>query len=239
MKSKIAELIKLKNQPVAVFKTDAPPEGALMFQPGKWGCVVAMLAAAAKGKTAAFTEETTTCPGGRAGMGFADFKFGVMEHFLSTGGVGPKPGEFYKKSPELAKAYMTTLPPVEKKSCVVLKPLSEVGEDETPASVIFLVNADQLSGLATLANYDLPVQDGVQLRFAAGCVQSIRYAVSGSENGNDTCWIGLTDPSARKCVDKNRLSFSIPYKRFQQMEENAEGGFLTKETWETIAKRID
>ena len=172
-------------------------------------------------------------------MSFADFKFGVMEHFLSTGGVGPKPGEFYKKTPELAKDYMTTLPPVEKSGCVVLKPLSQVTEDERPESVIFLVNADQLSGLATLANYDMPTQDNVQLRFAAGCVQSIRYAVSGQEQENDTCWIGLTDPSARKCIDRDMLSFSIPYRRFLHMADNAEGSFLTKETWAVIASRID
>lgn len=238
MNSKIARLIKLKNEPVAVFKTDAPLEDALMFQPGKWGCVIAMLVAASKGKTAAFTDETTTCPGGRAGMGFAEFKFGMMEHFLSTGEVGPKAGEFYKKSPELAKNYMTTLPPMEKSPCVVLKPLSQVAENEIPESVIFLVNADQLSGLTTLANYDMPTQDNVQLRFAAGCVQSIRYAVSGSETGSDICWIGLTDPSARKCVNKDILSFSIPYRRFLAMEENAEGSFLTKETWEFISARL-
>lgn len=73
MKSVIAEYIRLKNEPVAVCRAGAPPEGALMFRPGKWGCVIAMLAAASKGRTAAFTEDTTTCPGGKAGLGFADF----------------------------------------------------------------------------------------------------------------------------------------------------------------------
>lgn len=160
-----------------------------------------------------------------------------MEHFLSTGGVGPKPGEFYKQTPELAKDYMKALPEIKKSPCVVLKPLSQVSQQDAPETVIFLVNADQLSGLATLANYDMPTQDNVQVRFASGCVQSIRYAVSGKEK-NNTCWIGLTDPSARKCVDKDLLSFSIPFPRFLTMEANAAGSFLTKETWKMISKRI-
>lgn len=238
MNSKIVQAIKLKNEPVAVLQTTFVPEGAVQFRPGKWGCVIALLRAASKGRTAALTADTTTCPGGKAGMGFQDFQFGVMEHFLSTGEVGPKAGEFYKKSPELARKYMSTLPPMQGSDCVVFKPLSRVTEEETPAAVVFLVTADQLSGLVTLANYDMPTQDNVQLRFGAGCVQAIRYAVSANQQGSPVCTVGLTDPSARKCTDPDLLSFSIPYHRFLEMEENVGGSFLTKETWETISARI-
>lgn len=237
MESKIAKAIGLANEPVAVLQTSAVPEGAAQFKPGRWGCVIAMLAATSKGRIAALTADTITCSGGKAGMGFQDFKFGVMEHFLSTGEVGPKAGEFYKKTPELARNYMSTLPPVEKSECVVLKPLSKLAEDETPEAVVFLVTADQLAGLATLANYDMPTQDNIQIRFGAGCVQAIRYAVSANQQGQKVCTIGLTDPSARKCVDKNLLSFSIPYGRFWEMEANAEGSFLMKETWSVIMAR--
>lgn len=237
MESKIAKAIKLKNHPVAVLRASHAPEGALQFRPGVWGCVVAMLSAAAKGCTAAFCDETVSCPGGKVGTAFGKFKPGI-EYFLSVGGRGPKPGEFYKKSPELALNYTISIPDVEAPEYLVLKPLEELDEDEVPETVVFMVNADQLSGLCTLANFDSPDQDNVQLKFGAGCVQALLYSMADAQSGSGKCTIGLTDPSARKCIDKDLLSFSIPYKRFLEMEANVEESFLTRETWTEIAERI-
>lgn len=232
MESKIRSAIAMKDQPVAIRKLDHPPAGAMEFKEGGGGCVVAMLAAAAKGKTAAFREATVGCAGGKVGLGFSDALPPPVVEYLAGG------GECYKQSSQLIRDYLAALPPVAPTQYLVFQPLDQVPEGAAPAAVVFLVNADQLSALATLASYDRPMEDNVRLSFGAGCAQAIRYPLGDSEAGKATCTIGLTDPSARLHLGKDLLSFSIPYPRFLEMEGNVEESFLTKGTWEQIKKRI-
>lgn len=214
--SKIAEAIKLSTYPVAVLRAEDAPEGCLQFQPGgKGGCLIGFVLAASKGKTAAFSEATTPCPGGRAGLGFCRLPERI-DYFLSVGEPGGREGEFYKQSPEIAKCYREKLPNVKPAKYLVFKPLDFLSETEAPDAVIFLVTHDQLSGLVTLANYDQTTQDAVQIKFGAGCAQAVLYALKEQETGGIKCTIGLTDPSSRKAINSDLLSFSIPYHRFLQ-----------------------
>ena len=188
-----------------------------------------------KRKTAALSRETVVCKGGQSGLGLDRFEPGTIEYFLSSGGKGPRPGEFYIKTPELAREYVCSLPEWKTENYIVLRPLGDVPDNLELDGVIFLANADQISALTTLASYDRPTEENVKIVFGSGCAQAVIQSFAGNSK---TCMIGLTDPSSRKWIDKSLMSFSIPYRRFLEMEQNAQESFLTKETWAKIAERI-
>jgi len=48
----------------------------------------------------------------------------------------------------------------------------------------------------------------------------------------------MFDPSARKCVAPDILTFAVPMKRFSRMIADMDESFLTTETWETLKKEI-
>ena len=155
MQSKIAAAIRMELEPVALVWTDEKPEGAMEFVPGKWGCVLFLFVAAAKGKTAVAGRETCGCFGGGVGLGFGEqyknFPGGeeCFCRFLLSGNAGAEPGqsigqgmaasgaagmaedfllgERYLKSPELVKKFIVSLPVMEIPSrYVTMKPLRDV-----------------------------------------------------------------------------------------------------------------
>ena len=238
MNSKLVSALKMTTQPVAVIKTDAVPSGALQYREGTvGGCMIAFLEAASKGRIAAFQETTAGCGGARTGLGFAPANRTHLSSFLSSG-TESMPGEYYKKTPDLAADYVDHLPVSHPEPVLVLKPFHLLTEKDEPVSAVFLVNADQLSGLVTLANYDRPTVDSVRIRFGSGCTQCILYTMCDSEEENDVCTIGLTDPSSRLHLSADLISFSIPWRRFLEMERNVENSFLAKETWMKLRERI-
>ncbi|MGB9804940.1 DUF169 domain-containing protein [Desulfofundulus sp.] len=257
MESKIARALNLKYSPVGILLSEEKPPGALQFKEGRWGCVVAMFMGAARGKTAVFDRKTYGCLGGGVGLGFGNLYVnfpGGIEYFLSTGNqefcrseaarglVRNMPalehGEGYFKSPEVAKKFVDALPYVEVPApYVVFKPLDQVPEDEKPEVVVFLANCDQLSALAVLANYNRGGEQSVIIPFGAGCHTLFLFPYHEARSERPRAVVGLTDISARKHVEKDLLSFAVPYKMFLEMEDNVEGSFLEKEEWRKVRER--
>ena len=232
MESKIAQALNLKYYPVAVLWTDEKPAKAKSFKEGKWGCVLWMFAAAAKGNTAAFDKSTYGCWGGGVGLGFGNqylnFPGGIecFYSFLSSGNdnwekgrdiaeklesvvsedfLGEfRHGEGYIQSPELVKQFVDTMPIMEvPQKYVVFKPLPDVEPGmEQPEVVVFLADPDQLSALVVLANYAREGNENVIIPFAAGCQQIGIFAYREARSDTPRAVIGLTDLSARKNLKK-------------------------------------
>ena len=243
MQSVIADELKLRLFPVALTFTDEKPEGALQYEKGQRGCMIPMLCAAAEGKTAVFDRDTVPCPGGMVGLEFST-GWGDPEafaYFLSVGG-GPSPreGEGYKKTPELAKEAMGGQPNhIDPRTYRVFKPLMAVEpEKESPRLVVFLANADQISALATLANYGRPTNDNVILRFAAGCGSVCLLPDRLNLEEPLHAVLGMTDISARPNVPADLLSFTVPWPMYLEMEGNVRGSFLDRKDWRKVKARL-
>lgn len=232
MNSKLAQSMRLEYQPVAILWSDVKPEGAREFRPGKWGCVMWMLSAAARGTPAVFSRETFGCWGGGVGLGFGNqylsFPGGLagFYHFLSTGNSARDEGrkiakhlsshvrdefledflhgEGYVKTPDLVKEFVEELPLFEVPTrYVVFLPLSCVDPDVMkPEVVVFLVNPHQLSALVIMANYGRRGVTNVTVPYAAACQTVGIFAYQESRSENPRAVLGLTDISARLHLKK-------------------------------------
>jgi hypothetical protein len=268
MKSHIAEAIGAKFGPVAVLFADEKPEKAKEIKPGRFGCVMFLLSAAAKGMTAAASRETYGCPGGGVGLAFGnryrDFPGGeeAFHYFLSSGTesweegrqiteqvVPHLQGEFkdnyvsgerYQKTPELVADFIECLPITDiDAEYVVFKPLSEVDpEQEKPEIIVFLADADQLSALHVLANYNRKGLENVVFPFAAGCQTAVLLPLRETKAETPRAVVGLSDISARISVKRmlkiDVLSFSVPWAMFLEMESEVPGSFLERPNWRQL-----
>jgi uncharacterized protein (DUF169 family) len=247
MPAQLLAALAIQHRPLAILLTDTRPEGASQFHEGKWGCVAAMLLASTQGKTIVFDRQTYGCPGGGTGLGFGEAYRGFpLDCLLSTGGTargaGGRSHEFgegerFFATPLTVRRWMDQLPIQDVPTqYIVVKPLDEVLEHEEPALVYFLVNCDQLSALVFLANYRRGDLEPVTAPWGAAC-QSILFALAEMERERPRGIIGFFDISQRHRVDRDVLSFTVPWTLFQEMEGNVEGSFLGTQAWETIRGR--
>jgi uncharacterized protein (DUF169 family) len=251
MNSQLLEALKLKMQPVAVILTDDPPEGGLHFKEGSMGgCVAAMLVTASKkGRMAFFDRGSFGCPGGGTGLGFGD-RYGrfpidcllskgneEMAAQMGRGGSTMAEGERFYKSPELARKWVDSLPMTDVPTeYVVFKPWEQVTEKDDPELIVFFANADQLSALVVMADYNRGTNQSVTAPFGAAC-QSILFGYAEVKKEHPRGVIGFFDISRRSVVDRETLTFTVPFRMFKEMEAGVEGSFLEMHAWRKLQER--
>ena len=146
-------------------------------------------------------------------------------------------GERFYKAPELARKWVESLPfadvPTE---YVLFKPWDQVTEQDKPELIVFFANADQLSALVLMADYNRGTNQSITAPFGAAC-QSILFGYAETKKENPGAVIGFFDISQRLVVDREILTFTVPYSLFQEMETNVEGSFLEKHAWQKIQER--
>ncbi len=247
MQSKLVDALRPRHAPVAVLLTNEKPAQGIQFKPGRTGCVAAMLLTASKGRTGFFDQHTFGCPGGGSGLGFGNCYEGFpIERLLSTGGQAVlangqtwdmHEGERFHRSPVVTGQWLKAFPFRSiATEYLVLKPLAEANHDDPIALVWWLVNADQLSALVTLAGFDNGAIETASAAWGAAC-QSIAYAYAEADREQPRGVIGFFDVSQRHRIDRDTLSFTVPYRLFVAMEANVDDSFLRTDAWRKLRER--
>lgn len=251
MNSQLVDALKLKMQPVAIILTDNKPQDGLHFKEDSWrGCVASMLVASSKKNSMAFFDRKTFgCPGGGTGLGFGD-RYGNfrIDCLLSTGNeevasqMGNTSsymmeGERFYKSPEVARKWVDSLPMTDVPTkYVVFKPWNQLMEEDKPELIVFFVNADQLSALVVMADFNRVTNQSVTAPFGAAC-QPILFGFAEAKKANPRSVIGFFDISKRSIVDREILTFTVPFTMFQEMEAGVEDSFLKMHVWQKLQER--
>lgn len=224
--------------PVVFYYTHADGGSHWAEKPHGWSCIICELARVRKGESVVYNAERVTCGGGRRYLGFTNKMRPGFEHFLSCGNAKTE-GERYLRTPELVKEFMKSqrVLPVSGMN-LVFKRWDKLEETDEPDVVIFFATPDVLSGLFTLANFDQTEPNGTYTPFGSGCSTIIHYPYLESLSERQRAVIGMFDPSARKCVAGNEITFAVPMKRFGKMIGYMDESFLITESWSVIRKRL-
>ncbi len=225
--------------PITFFYVDDPGDVARANLPNGHNCIVCELALVRKGTPLAWNVQSLGCGGARRYLGYTDKMRPNFEYFLSHGIPGELEGERYIQTPEMVKEFMSNMRCIPAKGrYIIFKRFDQLTPDDEPVAVIFFAKPDVLSGLFTLANFDQPDGNGVIAPFGSGCAAIVYQPWFQNELENPKAILGMFDASARPCVPKDTLSFSVPMKKFEKMVGNMDESFLITDTWETVKKRL-
>lgn len=225
--------------PIVFYYTDKPGGEQLIQSSSNHRCVMVDLVKVFTGKSICFNTDSFSCFGGKRYLGFGRELMRNFEYFLSCGIPGKLEGERYKKTPELVKEWLEKVPKFEApKKFIVFKRWDKLQEPDKPDVVIFFAPPDVLSGLFTLANFDVGDPFGVICPFSAGCGSIVQYPYLEKESDCPKAVLGMFDVSARPYISKDVLTFSIPINKFATMIDNVERSFLITQSWSKVHNRI-
>jgi len=225
--------------PITFYYTDETPSADLVKPSAGHRCLFADLGKVRSGQSLCFDAQAIGCFGGKRYVGFSDALAPNFEYFLSCGIPGKLEGERYKKTPELVKGLLAKAPKFKApRKFVVFKRWDLLDGRDEPEVVVFFARPDVLSGLFTLANFDLAEPNGVFAPFAAGCGSVIQYPYLERSADFPRAVLGMFDVSARPFLPEDVLSFAVPMNKFERMIGNMDESFLITPSWGKVQKRI-
>ncbi|NOR87223.1 MAG: hypothetical protein GQ527_06405 [Bacteroidales bacterium] len=234
----IKEKLGMQLSPVGLLFSEEMPDDSLHFKKKGLGCITPLIFKSAKGKVVAFDNDSTGWPCSSFYLGYSDWIFSGIEKFLSNEVVHGREPEHFLKNPDIAKEFVESYIPKEKRSnAIVFKPLEFFVENEKPELVIFFVNADQISALVYLVNHAAPQEERIVAKFASACMSvftiPLQYA---KEKKKKAVW-GMHDISVRSNMPKELMSLTMPYDLFLEVYDNIADSFIMTENWQKLKRR--
>ena len=246
-------------EPIGVFYSDREPALGFAPKPGpavsaeleqagaidfkavfeNFSCVLGNIwMARKKGMPAWLTAERYGCPGASFHCGFHAPQLEFIARYVSTGAPQAAPGERYLPSPEAVRGYFDALSPRPAPARVcVFKPLSLLEPGEEPEVVVFFARGEVLGGLCQLACFATGDVEAVALPFGAGCASILAWPLRYLEQGRERAVVGGPDPSCRKFLKVDELTFAAPWSLFRKMLDAWPDSFLAHQSWEGPRKK--
>ncbi len=255
------DILGIVEEPFGVHYADEVPHGAITPKQGilpsieteakgevdwkslheNFSCVVGLLwRARKKGVAACFDKEHFGCLGGAFYLGFLKPQLESIVHYVSTGIPDQLQGERYLESPEITRNFFNLMDPgPASANYCVMKPVSQFKESERPELVVFFARAEAIAGLNQLATFVTNDFEAVMSPFGAGCSSIVTWPLKYLAEGRLKAVVGGWDPSDRKYLKPDELTFSMPTEMFETMVIRWRESFLTTETWAVVRKRIE
>jgi len=224
--------------PIALWYSDQPI--VPLPEPGERSrCFIAYLDRVFKGAALSVDLDSVGCVGGKRYLGFTETMSPTIHYFLSCGIPGKLEGERYKKTPDIAKASIARSPAFHAPGMYLnARRWDQLQPNDTPQLVVFFADADALSGLFTLANFDREDAHGVIAPFGAGCSAVVYHPFRERSETRPRAVLGMFDPSARPYIEPEKLSFAVPMERFADMVGWMPQSFLVAPAWRRLRERF-
>ena len=207
-----------------------------------FSCFIGNIWLARKKKCAAYiSAEQYGCMGGGYYTGVINPYIEFITYYVSTGMPNtPIHGERYMPSPETMRNFLETVNPgpAPKPYCIA-KPLSTFTENESADIVIFFLRPESLSGFFTLASFTTGNPHGVVAPFGAGCTNIVAWPLYYMRKGEEVAVLGGFDPSMRKFMKTDELTFAIPMPLYQKILLAMPDSLLATPTWNMVQRKID
>ncbi len=255
------EILGLSEEPLGLYYTPVEPREGFSPQSAllpsvdleargevDWGatfanfaCIVGLLWRARKlGKPAYFDQARFGCLGGAFYLGFLKPQLEFITHYVSTGIPNVVEGECYLDSPQAVRRFFETIDPrpAPAQFCV-FKALSQFAPEETPEVVIFFARGEVISGLNQLATFVTNDFEAVMSPFGAGCSNIVTWPLNYLERGQLKAVLGGWDPSDRKFLKPDEITFAVPWEMFARMVARYRESFLTRPIWGSVRKKIE